>query len=47
MAAKGGATRAEIVGAVVMNLHLSGLGPVIECLPSAVEGIEAAERQPT
>jgi alkylhydroperoxidase/carboxymuconolactone decarboxylase family protein YurZ len=47
MARQGGATRAEVVGAVAMNLHLSGLGPVLECLPAAVEGIEAAEGEST
>jgi alkylhydroperoxidase/carboxymuconolactone decarboxylase family protein YurZ len=47
MAAQGGATRAEVVGAVVMNLHLSGLGSVLECLPAAVEGIEAADEEST
>jgi alkylhydroperoxidase/carboxymuconolactone decarboxylase family protein YurZ len=43
MAVQGGATRAEVIGAVAMNLHLSGLGPVLECLPAAVEGIDAVE----
>ena len=46
MARREGATREEIVGAVVMNLHLSGLGPVLECLPAAVEGVEAVDREP-
>ncbi len=41
MAKKVGATREEIVGAVTMNLHLSGLSTVLECLPSAIEGYEA------
>jgi len=45
MARKEGAGREEIVGAVAMNLHLSGLGPVLECLPAAVEGVEAFERE--
>lgn len=40
MAKKSGATREEVVGAVAMNLHLSGLGTVLECLPSAVEGFD-------
>jgi len=45
MARKEGAGRDEIVGAVAMNLHLSGLGPVLECLPAAVEGVESFERE--
>jgi AhpD family alkylhydroperoxidase len=40
MAKKDGATREEVVGAVTMNLHLSGLSTVLECLPSAIEGYE-------
>ncbi len=40
MAKKSGATREEVVGAVAMNLHLSGLGIVLECLPAAVEGFD-------
>jgi len=47
MARREGASRDEIVGAVVMNLHLSGLGPVLECLPAAIEGIEASEGRMT
>lgn len=39
-AVKEGATRAEVVGAVVMNLHISGLTSVNECLPVALEGVE-------
>ncbi len=38
MAREAGARREEVVGAVVMNLHLSGLAAVLDCLPSAVEG---------
>jgi len=45
MARGEGASRDEIVGAVVMNLHLSGLGPVLECLPAAIEGIQASEQR--
>ena len=41
MAKNEGATRDEIVGAVVMNLHLSGLACVLDCLPAALEGFEA------
>lgn len=40
MAKKCGASRDEIKGAVVMNLHLSGLSTVLECLPAALEGYE-------
>ena len=45
MARKTGATREEIVGAVVMNLHLTGLVTVLECLPAAIAGIEDAEKK--
>ena len=40
MARQHGAARDEVVGAVAMNLHLSGLGAVLDCLPSAVQGYE-------
>jgi alkylhydroperoxidase/carboxymuconolactone decarboxylase family protein YurZ len=40
MAKKEGATRAEVIGAVVMNLHLSGLAAVLDSLPAALEGFE-------
>jgi AhpD family alkylhydroperoxidase len=40
MAREQGATREEVVGAVAMNLHLSGLAAVLECLPAAVDGYE-------
>jgi alkylhydroperoxidase/carboxymuconolactone decarboxylase family protein YurZ len=40
MAKKDGATREEVMGAVSMNLHLTGLSNVLECLPSAIEGYE-------
>ncbi len=40
MAKKDGATREEVIGAVSMNLHLTGLSNVLECLPSAIEGYE-------
>ena len=43
MAKKQGASRDEILGAVVLNLHLSGLSTVLDCLPSALEGLESAE----
>ena len=41
MAKNEGATREEIIGAVVLNLHHSGLASVLECLPAAVEGFES------
>ena len=41
MAKKVGATRKEVLGAVSMNLHLSGLSTVLECLPSAIEGYDS------
>jgi alkylhydroperoxidase/carboxymuconolactone decarboxylase family protein YurZ len=41
-----GATREEIVGAVVMNLHLTGLVTVLDSLPAALAGIESAVRHP-
>ncbi len=40
MAKKEGATRQEIVGAVVLNLHHSGFASVINCLPAAINGFE-------
>jgi AhpD family alkylhydroperoxidase len=40
MAKNEGATREEIVGAVVLNLHHSGFSKVLECLPPALEGVE-------
>lgn len=45
MAYKAGATKEEIVGAVVMNLHLTGLVTVLECLPAALAGLEAAKKK--
>ncbi|NYB51717.1 MAG: carboxymuconolactone decarboxylase family protein [Methanobacteriaceae archaeon] len=41
MAKSQGASKDEILGAVVMNLHLSGLATVLDCLPSALEGLES------
>jgi AhpD family alkylhydroperoxidase len=38
MAKTAGASRKEVLGSVVMNLHLSGLASVLESLPAAVEG---------
>ena len=40
MAKKEGSSRTEIVGAVVLNLHLSGLTTVLEALPAALDGFE-------
>ena len=40
MAREQGATREEVVGAVAMNLHLSGLAAVLDSLPAAVDGYE-------
>lgn len=40
MAKNEGATREEIVSAVVLNLHHSGLASVLECLPAAINGFE-------
>jgi len=40
MAKKEGASKEEIVSAVVMNLHLSGLATVLDCLPAALEGFK-------
>jgi AhpD family alkylhydroperoxidase len=40
MARAQGATRDEVVGAVALNLHLTGLVAVLDSLPAAVEGYE-------
>ena len=40
MAKKIGASRKEVTSAVALNLHLSGLAAVLECLPAAIEGFE-------
>ncbi len=40
MAKNHGASKDEILGAVVMNLHLSGLTNVLDCHPAAMEGLE-------
>ncbi|MDD1764256.1 MAG: carboxymuconolactone decarboxylase family protein [Methanobacteriaceae archaeon] len=40
MARKTGASRDEVKGAVVLNLHLSGLSNVLKCLPAALDGYE-------
>jgi AhpD family alkylhydroperoxidase len=41
MARVEGAERSEVINAVTMNLHLSGLSTVLECLPSAIEGYDS------
>lgn len=40
MAKNEGAAREEINGAVVLNLHHSGLSSVLKCLPAAIDGFE-------
>ena len=40
MAKNEGAAREEIVSAVVLNLHHSGIASVLECLPAAINGFE-------
>jgi len=40
MARKMGASWEEVKGCVALNLHLSGMGSVLECLPVAKEGYE-------
>jgi len=45
MAVRAGATKEEIVGAVVMNLHLTGLVTVLDALPAALAGIEEAKKR--
>jgi AhpD family alkylhydroperoxidase len=44
MARTQGASREEILGAVAMNLHLTGLASVLDGLPAAIEGVEMAEQ---
>jgi AhpD family alkylhydroperoxidase len=44
MAQDTGANKDEIVGAVVMNLHLTGLVTVLECLPAALAGLDDAKK---
>jgi hypothetical protein len=43
MARQAGATRDEVVSAVVMNLHLSGPAAVLDCLPAALRGPAAQD----
>jgi AhpD family alkylhydroperoxidase len=40
MAKNEGATREEVTGAVVLNLHHSGLSSVLNCLPAAIDGFD-------
>jgi len=40
MARKQGVTRDEVVGAVALNLHLTGLAAVLDALPAALQGYE-------
>ena len=40
MAKNEGAARKEITGAVILNLHHSGLSSVLKCLPAAIDGFE-------
>ncbi|MDZ4172344.1 MAG: carboxymuconolactone decarboxylase family protein [Methanobacteriaceae archaeon] len=40
MAKEMGASWEEVKGAVALNLHLSGLGSILDCLPAAKEGFE-------
>jgi AhpD family alkylhydroperoxidase len=38
MARKAGATKDEVLAAVVLNLHLRGVGLILDMLPAAIEG---------
>jgi AhpD family alkylhydroperoxidase len=40
MARKAGATKSEVLGAVVLNLHLRGVGVVLDTLPAAMAGFQ-------
>lgn len=44
MAYQGGSTKDEIIGAVVMNRHLTGLVTVLEYLPAAIDGVKEATK---
>jgi alkylhydroperoxidase/carboxymuconolactone decarboxylase family protein YurZ len=46
MARNEGAAREEVIGAVVMNLHLAGLAAVLDCLGPAIEGYDEAIKKP-
>ncbi|MGD0637024.1 MAG: carboxymuconolactone decarboxylase family protein [Nitrososphaerales archaeon] len=41
MAKKAGATRDEVLGAVALNLHLRGVGVVLDTMPAAIAGFES------
>jgi alkylhydroperoxidase/carboxymuconolactone decarboxylase family protein YurZ len=41
MAKEAGATRNEVLGAVALNLHLRGVGVVLDTLPEAIAGFES------
>ncbi len=41
-----GASRQEVVAAVVVNLHLAGLGAVLDALPVALDGFRAGGPPP-
>ena len=41
MARKAGAKKDEVMAAVILNLHLRGLGVVLDMLPWAIEGFES------
>jgi AhpD family alkylhydroperoxidase len=45
LASRAGADKDEIVGAVVMNLHRSGLVAVLESIPAALAGIDEAKKK--
>jgi hypothetical protein len=40
MAREQGVSRHEVIGAVGMNLHLTGLAALLEGLPAVVDGYE-------
>jgi AhpD family alkylhydroperoxidase len=40
-ARKAGATKNEVLGAVVLNLHLRGVGVVLDTIPVALEGFRS------
>jgi AhpD family alkylhydroperoxidase len=40
MAREQGASREEVIGAVALNLHLTGLASVLDGLPAAVQGFQ-------
>ena len=42
MARDEGATREEVIGAVALNLHLSGLAAVLDSLQAAIDGYDSS-----